>query len=85
MWLTSMGNHGAAVGISERSRSSYNVFFVDIAHLINYVCIPIWRDAYSATHTVSGPLYWHELTIIPAWLNDYIHCNLRDEITYIFV
>ena len=30
----------------------------------------------------SGPFYKHGLTVIPAWINNYIHYNVRDEITY---
>ena len=28
------------------------------------------------------PLWWHELTLIPEWVSNYIHYNVYDEITY---
>ena len=31
-----------------------------------------------------GPFYWHGLILILAWLNEYIHYNVWDEITYPF-
>ena len=33
-----------------------------------------------------GPFYFHPgLTLIPAWINNYIHYKVRDEITYPFL
>ena len=32
-----------------------------------------------------GPFYKHGLTLIPAWISNYIHCNVWDEITYPFL
>ena len=29
-----------------------------------------------------GPFYWRGLTLIPAWISDYIHHKVWDEITY---
>ena len=29
--------------------------------------------------------YWHGLTLIPAWISNYIHYNVWDEITYQFL
>ena len=31
-----------------------------------------------------GPFYLHGLALIPAWVNNYIHYNVWDEITYPF-
>ena len=31
------------------------------------------------------PFYKHGLTLIPAWRSNYIHYNVRDEITYPFL
>ena len=33
----------------------------------------------------SGPFYKHGLTLIPAWISNYIHYNMWDEITYPFL
>ena len=33
----------------------------------------------------SVPFYLHGLTLIPAWISNYIHYNMRDEITYPFL
>ena len=33
----------------------------------------------------SGPFYQHGLTLIPAWISNYIHYNVWDEITYPFL
>ena len=32
-----------------------------------------------------GPFYYHGLTLIPAWISNYIHYKLWDEITYPFL
>ena len=32
-----------------------------------------------------GPFYKHGLTLIPAWISNYIHYNVWDEITYPFL
>ena len=34
---------------------------------------------------VSDPLYQHGLTLIPAWISNYTHYNVWDEITYPFL
>ena len=31
---------------------------------------------------ISAPFYWHVLTLIPAWMSNYIQFKLCDEITY---
>ena len=31
-----------------------------------------------------GPFYWQGLTLIPAWISDYIHYKMWDDITYPF-
>ena len=33
----------------------------------------------------SGPFYQHGLTLIPAWISNYIHYKEWDEITYPFL
>ena len=33
----------------------------------------------------SGPFYQHGLTLIPAWISNYTHYNVWDEITYPFL
>ena len=39
------------------------------------------------SHTVTSrdPFYKHGLTLIPAWISNYIHYKLWDEITYPFL
>ena len=32
-----------------------------------------------------GPFYEHGLTLIPAWISNYIHYKVWDEITYPFL
>ena len=32
-----------------------------------------------------GPFYWHGLTLIPAWVSNYIHYKVWDDITYPFL
>ena len=32
-----------------------------------------------------GLFYWHGLTLIPAWISNYIHYEVWDEITYPFL
>ena len=31
---------------------------------------------------ISSPFYQHGLTLIPAWISNYVHCKMWDEITY---
>ena len=45
--------------------------------LIIALCLSVWRSH-------QGPLYWHGLTLIPAWISNYIHYEVQDEITYPF-
>ena len=35
--------------------------------------------------TIMGPFYKHGLTLIPAWISNYINYKARDEITYPFL
>ena len=35
--------------------------------------------------TIRGPFYKYGLTLIPAWISNYIHYNVWDEITYPFL
>ena len=37
------------------------------------------------TTTSWGPFYWHGLTLIPAWISNYIHYKVWDEIIYPFL
>ena len=39
-----------------------------------------WYKVYA-----SGPFYYYGLTLIPAWISNYIHNNMCDEITYPFL
>ena len=32
-----------------------------------------------------APFYEHGVTLIPAWISNYIHCKVWDEITYPFL
>ena len=34
---------------------------------------------------IIGPFYLHGLTLIPAWISNYTHYNVWDEITYPFL
>ena len=34
---------------------------------------------------VCGPFYYHGLTLIPAWISNYMPCKVWDEITYPFL
>ena len=34
---------------------------------------------------INGSFYYHGLTLIPAWISNYIHFNVWDEITYQFL
>ena len=34
---------------------------------------------------ISGPFYQHGLTLIPAWISNYIHYKVWDELTYPFL
>ena len=36
-------------------------------------------------HILLGPLFWHGLTLIPAWICNYIYYEVWDEITYPFL
>ena len=41
-----------------------------------------WRTVFLKSH-VWGPFYWHGLTLISTWINNYIpHYKVWDEITY---
>ena len=55
--------------------------------LTNCEQIPILEVAHNnIKHTdISGPFYLHGLTLIPAWICNYIHYNVWDEITYPFL
>ena len=33
----------------------------------------------------SGPFYKHGLLLIPAWISNYIHLKMWDEVTYSFL
>ena len=53
-------------------------YFSHGADLATNPCMPITLDT-------SGPFYLHGLTLIPAWISNYIHYNVSDEITYPFL
>ena len=38
-----------------------------------------------STSSLCGPFYWHGLTLSPAWISNYIHCKIWDEITNAFL
>ena len=38
-----------------------------------------------AANDTSNPFYEHRLTLIPAWISNYIHSKAWDEITYPFL
>ena len=40
----------------------------------------LWNCDACQTNTV--PFYWHGLTLITAWVSNYIYCKVWDEITY---
>ena len=45
------------------------------------------RDKFPFTRnkvTTWGPFYYHELTLMSAWISNYIYCKVCDEITYPF-
>ena len=49
--------------------------------------ISFWIQCVNADellHKAWGPFYWHGLTLIPAWISNYIHYKVWDEITYPF-
>ena len=41
--------------------------------------------AAAALVDIWGPFYQHGLTLIPAWISNYIHYNVWDEVTYPFL
>ena len=46
-------------------------------------CFPSPAMQFYYKHT-SGPFYWHDSTLIPAWISNCTHHNVWDEITYSF-
>ena len=36
-------------------------------------------------YVISGPFYYHGLTLISAWISNYTHYGVWDEITYPFL
>ena len=61
---------------------------------LNVFCVPsrlaVGGDANDAEDNRSNqpqlqePLYWHSLTLLPAWINNYLRSKVCDEITYPF-
>ena len=47
--------------------------------------LAIWGGSGRGWHAALAPFYWHGLTLIPAWISNYIHYKLWDEITYPFI
>ena len=43
------------------------------------------RNGYLIFFLTWAPLYQHGLTLIPAWISNYIHCKVLDEIAYPFL
>ena len=46
-----------------------------------------YMDSFITTMTLSacGPFYWHGLTLIPAWITNYMPGEVWGEITYPFL
>ena len=67
------------------------VHYLDVKHLtdINF-CIEYSHAIVASPKICSklmtrGPFYSHGLTLIPAWISNYIRYNMWDEITYPFL
>ena len=47
---------------------------------------PVILNAFPCHNNIltRGPFYYHGLTVIPAWINNYVHSKVWDEITYPF-
>ena len=45
----------------------------------------IKMQGYITSHREKGHFYLHGLTLIPAWISNYIHYKVWDEITYPFL
>ena len=56
---------------------------------VSYLGSKLWNDhPFYMTDVflmTCGPFYKHGLTLIPAWISNYIHYNMWDEITYPFL
>ena len=50
---------------------------------LNFLSFSTWHS--SGNFSTWGPFYQHGLTFIPAWISNYIHYNVWDEITYPFL
>ena len=44
-----------------------------------------WATSVTGGFITSGPFYYRGLTLIPAWISNYIHYEVWDEITYPFL
>ena len=58
-----------------------------VISLVMHICITNHPISFVAAgddqvKTTSGPFYLHGLTLISAWISNYIHYKLWDEITY---
>ena len=56
------------VPLSSRSRCKFRTSIIKPCHNVS----------------IRDQSYWHDLTYIPAWMNEYIHCRSWDEITHPF-
>ena len=45
----------------------------------------VTMQIYLQQYMICGPFYQHGLTLIPAWISNYIHYKVWDEITYPFL
>ena len=65
-------------------QNSMKIIALKIAWERNNISIELvlrcWRGL-----EISGRFYQPGLTLIPAWMNNYIHYKMRDEITYSFL
>ena len=52
-------------------------------HFKSVTIIPL-NDENSVPVIISGPFYWHRLTLIPAWIGNDMSDKTQDEITYQF-
>ena len=61
------------------------MLFMLTTSYIRLIAIDSLGTHYSFGVQPCGPFYYHGLTLIPAWISNYIHYNVWDEITYPFL
>ena len=54
-----------------------------VIYCSNYSSSP-WLTIKYTNKSAPGPFYWHGLTSIPAWISNYIHYKVWNEISYHF-